>query len=163
MNIYIYIYITSCILRVLDVFTFLASWCWLIARASFYVMTSGWEDIVPAAVSIRHSSADRRSCSAEIWTFKTALSVLSWVTSAIKLVVIARSVLTKLIVFCPLSLTVSVWTLRDSLLVSSGKFNCLSGGITFFIASDADKKRWCLSGVSSFLVDLRSLVRATHL
>lgn len=56
------------------------------------------------------------------------------------MVATARSFSTKLIVVCPLGLTASVRKLRDSLLVSCGKFNCLSGDITFCVASDADKE-----------------------
>jgi hypothetical protein len=49
------------------------------------------------------------------------------------------------------------------LLAISGKFNCLSGDIIFFVASEADIDRWSLTGVSSFLVVMRSLVHAAHL
>jgi hypothetical protein len=75
----------------------------------------------------------------------------------------ARSFSTKPIAVYPLSLTVSIWTLSDSVLVISGRFNCLSGDITFFVASEADIERCGLTGVSSFLFVLRSLMHTTHL
>jgi hypothetical protein len=59
----------------------------------------------------------------------------------------ARSFSTKLTAVCPLSLTVSIWTLSDSLLVISGRFNCLSGDITFLVASEADRALWFDGGV----------------
>ena len=49
------------------------------------------------------------------------------------------------------------------MLVSLGKFNCVSGDVTCFVASDAGEKRRVLTGVTSLLADLKGLVLATHL
>jgi hypothetical protein len=51
------------------------------------------------------------------------------------------------------------------MLVISGRFNYLSGDITrtFLVASEADIERCGLTGVSSFLLALRSLMHAAHL
>jgi hypothetical protein len=50
------------------------------------MMTPGLEDKVPAAASMWHDFVDRRSGSSEILTFKTLLSLLSSLTSVVKLV-----------------------------------------------------------------------------
>jgi len=144
-------------LELFNVFTFFACWWWLLAWASLYDMIPGLGNKVPVVSSTWHEVADR-SCSSEIWTFKTVWSLVRWVTSPVKLVTMARNFSTKWIVVCPLSLTVSFWTLRDQLLVSSGKFNCPYGDETMCVASDADKDHWGLTGVSPFLVDLKAFI-----
>jgi len=103
-----------------------------------------------------------QSCGQKVLQFRDLDFQDSVVTGKVGNLGMARSFSTKWIVVCPLRLTVSFWTQRDSLLVSSGKFNCPSGDETICVASDGDEDRWGLTGVSPFPVNLQTFVFKDH-